>query len=221
MVVKIVFAFALLLVQFCSGANILGLFTTSTKSHVIIHMTLAESLVAQGHNVTVVTTVPLKDKNPKYHHVLIPHPEDYKKRIEESLTAASNEPSAFSAMKADINNYVLWTSNQYHAMRHEKLQNLIKNNKYDLLLLGYFFNDFQLAVAAQLKVPVVMSWMMSPVIMLNSYAGNPTGVGYVPNMMVTTKQPMNFLERFGSSAMDGICFFTEKYLYYKMDQYYE
>lgn len=214
-------SFALLLVPFCSGANILGLFTTSTKSHVLIHMALAESLVAQGHNLTIVTTVPLKDKNPKYHHILIPYKGDYKKKIEAGLAAVSTDSNPFSTFKQEVSNYMLWTSNQYEAMRHEKLQEVLKNNKFDLLILGYFFNDFQLAVAAQLKVPVVISWMQVPVVMLNSYAGNPTGLGYVPNMMVTTKQPMSFLERFGSVLMDGFSFGLEEFMYYKFNQYYE
>ncbi|KAL5291875.1 hypothetical protein ACFFRR_010948 [Megaselia abdita] len=213
--------FALLFVPLCSGANILGLFTTSTKSHVIIHMGYAEALIAQGHNVTIVTTVPLKDKNPKYHHVLIPSEKDYKKKLEEGLTAVSNDPSPINTIKHDINNYITWTSNQYHAMRHEKLQSLLKDNKFDLMVLGYFFNDFQLAVAAQLKVPVIINWMQSPAIMLNTYVGNPTGLGYVPHMMVDAQQPMKFIERFGSILMDGLSYSIEKFLYYKFDQYYD
>lgn len=221
MVLKVGIFLALLFVPFCSGANILGLFTSSTKSHLIIHMAYVDALIAQGHNLTIVTTLPIESKSSKFNHVLIPQSPEFIENIQKLIKAATNDPSPISTMKHELKSYMLWTSNQYHAMRHEKLQTVLRDNEFDLLVLGYFFNDFQIAVAAQLKIPVVINWMLPPFGMINSYAGNPTGLGYVPNVLVNANQPMTFMHRLASVVMDGFTYAVEKFLNYKFDQYYE
>ena len=186
-------------------------------------MAVADDLIQRGHNLTIVTTVPLNDRNPKYNHVLIPASESYKQRLKEGLEAVSkSDISVFQGFKREIDNFATWTTNNYEALRADKFQDLLNGSaKFDLMILGYFFNDFQLAAAIQLKIPVVLSWLMQPLAMINTYTGNPTGIGFVPNLLVTISPQMNFFERLASTLMDYLTYAIESFSNYKFEQYYE
>lgn len=209
------------LVIFTNGANILGIFTSYSPSHNIIHLAEVDALVERGHNVTVITALPLKQKNPKYHHILIPAPNGLGKVVEDCMEEISNAKGLdnvkimITMMKAMINL-------QYDMMFTEQFQSVINGDtKFDLLHLGYVMNDFQLAVAQQLKVPVVISWVNFPMSAVNNLVGNPNAVSYVPHPMVGNVQPMSFTHRLKTFLMNVSMFCMEKFMHYKLDQYYE
>lgn len=209
------------LFAFTDAANILGLFTSSSPSHVIIHMAVVKSLIQQGHNVTVVTSIPLKDKNKEYKHLFLHPGDDVNAELERRLAAMSNTTNPLDKMDYVMKNIKSMANLQYDAVRGDEFQSLIKTEKFDLVMIGYFFNDYMLAVAAQLKVPVVLSWTGPPIGFINSYLGNPTEGSYVPNMLVSSKQPMNFKDRIVTFLADVMFYGLQKFGNYKYQQYYE
>jgi len=64
---------------------------------------------------------------------------------------------------------------------------------YDLLLLGYHFNDHLLGVAAHFNCPVAIIFTQQPTGFVNSLMGNPEERWYVP-------QPYDGHQRSGISA---------------------
>lgn len=111
---------------------------------------------------------------------------------------------------------------QYDTMFTEEFQNVIHGGtKFDLLLFGYCINDFQLAVAHQLKVPVVISWVNQPMSSVNIFVGNPNSLSIVPHLMLTNAQPMSFIERLKTFLMSGLTYGIEKYVHYKFAEYFE
>lgn len=203
------------------AANILGLFTSMSPSHVIVHMAVMKALIKQGHKVTVVTSVPLKEKNPEYKHLFIPPRDGLAEELEKRLAEMSSTKNPFTKFGHIATNLKEMANLQYDAIRSDKFQSLIKSEKFDMVFIGYFFNDYQIAVAAQLKIPVVLSWMGAPIGSVNTYVGNPTQGSYVPNMIVTNKQPMDFKNRLISFLADSIFYGLEEYGVYKYTQYYE
>lgn len=203
------------------SAKILGLFTRFSRSHVIVHLSVVKALTDQGHNVTIVTTMPLKDSNPKYKHILLTPDEEDSKTLERIISQVSNTKSLLTSIQYHTRNLAHMTNMQYNAMRRSELQELLNTNMFDLLILGSSVNDFQLAIAAQLRVPVVLSWLITPVGVINSYTGNPSEVSYVPNVLVSDEQPMTFRHRLENFYVNLVFYGMEKFGSYKHRQYYE
>lgn len=210
-----------LLITSSESAKILGLFTSPSPSHVIIHMSVAKALVNQGHDLTIVTTLPLKDKNPKYKHILLAPADEEIKTFEDGMSGMTNSENPIKKLKLHIGTIAYMTNMQYNALRRTEFQELLRTEKFDLLIFGYFFNDFQLAVAAQLNIPVVFSWLVGPMGMTNSYSGNPNEMSYVPNVMVGDKQPLDFRGRVVTFLANSMFYGLEKFGNYKYEQYYE
>lgn len=215
-------AVALLFVTgLAEGANILGIFTTHSPSHNIIHMAIVDALIQKGHNVTVITAVPLKYKNPKCHEVFIPPTENVISNIAEYVEGLSKS-GGWENLQFFMKLGVSTTNMQYDIMLSEKYQQVIHGDtKFDLMILGYIFNDFHLAVAQQLKIPVVVSWVNVPLPMFNEAVGNPNAVSYVPSPFINYEQPMTFIDRLKTYLISVAWFLGESLLHYKMEQYYE
>lgn len=207
--------FILLLINFIlftDGANILGIFTVSSPSHNIVHLAMVEALAERGHNVTVVTALPLKKKNPNYNHIYIKPPEELRKSLEESSSKMANA-EGFDNLKIMISSIKDMTNMQYDIMYTEEFQNLIHgDNKFDLLLFGYVLNDFQLAIAQQLKIPVVASWVNTPNSIINGLVGNPVTVG---------TEGISFSQRLKSFFAHMVMHCVGIFSHYKLEQYYE
>lgn len=84
--------------------------------------------------------------------------------------------------------------NEYF-LRHPIVEDLKKNETFDLLVLGWFMNDFQIGLAADLKCPVVMSITIPPSIYSKSYIGNPIGASHIPSNFLNHKGYMTFWKR--------------------------
>ncbi|XP_001355874.3 UDP-glucuronosyltransferase 1-7C-like [Drosophila pseudoobscura] len=182
------------------GANILGLFTSLSPSHLVIQMSMAKILAESGHNVTVVTALKPPLLHPSVNHIQVPLDEadgksfgalvaDMAKRdtsnaVISMLVAMGSLTSAFGKM-ADV-------------LRHQKVKDLYEHtdNHFDLVIVGYFMNSLQLSVAHKLKVPQIVA-LSNPPSLLGSVLGNPSEISYVPSMNLIVKrgQPMTFVQR--------------------------
>lgn len=213
---QIVFVLCAILILQSESARILGLFTRFSRSHLIVHLSIAKALIDKGHDVTLVTTVPLPDKNSKYKHILLEPFDDDIKGVENMY-----KMSKWNGTDAYVKPIVHITRMQYKSMRRSELQQLLNTTKFDLLLLGSSMNEFQLAIAAQLKVPVILSWVIEPAGIINTYAGNPNEVSYVPFVWYGYKQPMNFKQRFVNFIHNLIFYGLETFIFHKHGEFYE
>ncbi|XP_017079451.2 UDP-glycosyltransferase UGT5 [Drosophila eugracilis] len=188
------------LIAAAHGSNILGLFTSLSPSHLVIQMSMARILAERGHNVTVVTVIkppsPLKDIN----HILVPLEEDDLQAFNSvvaSLTKTDNS-NAYASMFRSVRQMSEAFSKMGSVMKHQVVRNLYEHpdNRFDLVIVGYFMNSFQLALAYKLKVPLVVA-LSNPPSLLGDVLGNPWEVSYVPSMHLTAKQgePMSFARR--------------------------
>ncbi|KAL5291879.1 hypothetical protein ACFFRR_010948 [Megaselia abdita] len=66
-----------------------------------------------------------------------------------------------------------------------------------------------------------MSWSAGPFWVANSFAGNPTEVSYVPNIMVTTESEMNFLQRLINFLINGAFSIIESISCYHYGNFYD
>ncbi|KAH8246393.1 hypothetical protein KR038_009947, partial [Drosophila bunnanda] len=172
------------------GANILGLFSSHSQSHLIIHMSVAKTLAEAGHNVTVVAMMQPKVMHKDIHLIVVPVTEEQERTLDEQMTTmAGQKNSIFSTMYRLMNGMNVMIDSQGELLSDPRFQRIYET-KFDLMIMGYFINDFQLGVANRLKVPVIVDWMAAPMPVIDWFTGNPTELSYVPIMSAAT-HPMS------------------------------
>ncbi|XP_037711646.1 UDP-glucosyltransferase 2 [Drosophila subpulchrella] len=177
------------------GANILGLFSSHSQSHLIIHMSVAKALVEAGHNVTVVSMLKPKVTHKDIHLIVIPMKDEQELIMENQMTEmAGQKNSLVSTMIRLLTGMEVMINAQAELLSDPRFQRIYET-KFDLMILGYFINDFQLGVAHKLKVPVIIDWMSAPVPIIDMFTGNPTEVSYVPLLGTVGTHPLSFFKR--------------------------
>ncbi|KAL5286053.1 UGT2A1.2 family protein [Megaselia abdita] len=177
----------------CDSARILGVFTSPAKSHLIIHMSVVKALVERGHDVTVITTMPLTEKNKSYRHIHVPMPDSSAKQKVQMIQNKIDKPKPFWREFPEFFPKIINIANV--TMNSAQVKKLMDEESFDLMILGYFFNDFQLGLAAHFKCPVIINFMIQPFTQLVDMSGTPREVSYVPNLFTGLKQPMGFKDR--------------------------
>lgn len=66
-------------------------------------------------------------------------------------------------------------------VKHPKMQQLMASGqKFDLFVLGWFFNDFLLGFGGHFRCPIVVMTTFQPLKSIRDWVGNPTSVASVP-----------------------------------------
>ncbi|XP_044315811.1 UDP-glucosyltransferase 2-like [Drosophila rhopaloa] len=177
------------------AANILGLYSSYSPSHLIIHMSAAKALAEAGHNVTVVSMMEPKVTHKDIHVIVVPLEKEKLLILENQMvTMAGKKNSMISTFHRILNDMDVMIDSQADILSDPRFLRIF-DTKFDLMILGAFLNDFQLGVAAQLKVPVIVDWMTAPNFITDGFTGNPSELSYVPNVATFTTHPMSFLKR--------------------------
>ncbi|EDW39888.1 GL14109 [Drosophila persimilis] len=168
--------------------HILGLFVNLHRSQLLVHMAVTRALLQRGHQVTLVTTLPLEEVELEGNvtHILVPwqQPAD-----EDHLGSATDWLLRLLRMfnrleqSGDLLDQPAW----------KDFMRLSPKPHFDLLLLGYHFNDHLLGVAAHFNCPAAIISTQQPIGFVNSLMGNPEERWYVP-------QPYDSRQRSGISA---------------------
>ncbi|KAL7739944.1 hypothetical protein ACLKA6_013132 [Drosophila palustris] len=190
-----------LLISGSQGGNILGVFTSISPSHLIIQMSMAKVLAENGHNVTVVTALkpPVTHKDIKV--VQVPLSEEEHQRLSSSIgsMAMRDNSNMIASMFRTISQLGFMFDKMKELIMDQRVKDLYENkdNKFDLVMIGYFMNNYQIGIAHKLKVPVVMASAIPLGEMFNGMLGNPNAFSYVPAMGQTVEKglAMTFVQR--------------------------
>uniref|UniRef100_A0A6P4FHJ2 UDP-glucuronosyltransferase 2B15 n=1 Tax=Drosophila rhopaloa TaxID=1041015 RepID=A0A6P4FHJ2_DRORH len=185
--------------QETEGANILGVFTSHSPSHLIIHMSILKTLAEKGHNVTVVSAMPPKVTHKSIKHIVVPMSAEDEKILSDGMSGMVREkPSIWTTMKSIFSSLSLLIDRQVDVLEDPRFQELYlnKGNKFDVVFVGFFFNSYQVALGARFNCPVIVSWSGPPMLMVNEMLGNPE-LSTVPQMQIAVAagKPMNFKQR--------------------------
>ncbi|XP_055904466.1 UDP-glycosyltransferase UGT5-like [Eupeodes corollae] len=174
------------------ASNILGVFLSPSPSHVIVHMGIARALIDQGHNLTIITSMPLKDKNPAFRHI---HLKSLDISTGKFITKMNETPLLLKpfAMYSILKEFGGTFSNFSNDPAF--ISFMKEDNHFDLMLHGYVFNDYLLGLAAHFKCPVVLSWIVQPFGQINRLIGNPINSEFVPFAPFFDPKPMDFPNR--------------------------
>ncbi|XP_055836559.1 UDP-glucosyltransferase 2-like [Episyrphus balteatus] len=217
---------SIFILSICFGStfssNILCLFTTTGTSHLIIHMAIARTLAERGHNVTVVTILPLNDKNPKYHHIYLPPEKEHYAEYRKMLSTASGGKTWWEGFKHLFWANVERTRIQDDAIKNPRFQELLNNpgNQFDTVILGLVLNTYLIGIAAHFKCPVILSWVNQPSQGLLGLVGSPWSISTVPVFGVASSDMVYFKYRWKNMLTAGLLVGIEEFAEYQMVQYY-
>ncbi|XP_050332674.1 UDP-glycosyltransferase UGT5-like isoform X1 [Bactrocera neohumeralis] len=174
------------------AARILGFFASPSKSHIIVHCSVADALAQAGHDVTVIASGPNVRQQAKYKYIELEIIGDHPLMSSDIVDKRQPFWRRFGSFLAAINRNANET---YHNPRVQQFLRQHHAGDFDLLLFGYFMNDFQLGLAGHFRCPIVVSFMIQPIYAVNKFVGNPSETAYVPGIFGYLVQPMKFLER--------------------------
>lgn len=171
-------------------SRILFLFPTPSKSHLIVVQGLSTTLARKGHEVTVVSPFPLSKPLKNHRDVVISMNEEAT-NIAMELVKNKNESFFMKMPKmmriaGDLGEQVL---------EHPEFRKIMNEEKFDLVVIGIFFNNFLLGVADHFKCPSILLSVNSAITQTNVLVGNPSAVSSVPNMMFPVRGRMGFVHR--------------------------
>lgn len=173
------------------GAKILGFFAALSRSHFIVEEPVMRELAKRGHEVTVVT--PFKQSGEhlqNYRYIEIPDILD-SPILKIFISSTTSESSSGILERFKLMDPLFRVS--VDLINHQKFSPL-KNETFDLFVLGWFMNDYALGLSGHFKCPSVL---MSPNI--NFYTtrkltGNPTSVQSIPSIF-SNRTPTTFFQR--------------------------
>ncbi|XP_030240111.1 putative UDP-glucuronosyltransferase ugt-50 [Drosophila navojoa] len=164
-------------------------------------MSMAKVLAENGHNVTVVTSLKPHVTHRNLNHIYVPLTEKEHAAHEASIANMterdnSNMFRALFHMRKEI--YIANNIN-FNVMKNQRVRDLYENkdNKFDLVMVGFCFNNFQIGIAQKLKVPVVVATSMFPSKIFDPMLGDIQTQSYVPSMFLSMGkgQVMSLLQR--------------------------
>ncbi|KAF5287368.1 hypothetical protein FQA39_LY15971 [Lamprigera yunnana] len=176
MVCKTLLVFVTCVVCVCSCAKILGIVSTPSYSHQVPFLPIWKELSLRGHQVTTITTNPIKDPT------LL------------NLTEIDLS-SAYALVEKDMaivtKQSILWTLFTFNDMlrdlgrnmySHPEVDALIKNNSETFdLVMSEFIALSTFAMGERFKCPTIALTSMQPFTFLNYVIGNPNHVVIFPD----------------------------------------
>ncbi|XP_030383846.1 UDP-glucuronosyltransferase 1-1 [Scaptodrosophila lebanonensis] len=171
-----------------SCGHILGIFVQVHRSQLLVYTAVARVLLQHGHQLTLITTLPLDSElelDGNLTHILVPW--------KQSAENANLSKDLFTRLQRTYERL----EDAEQLLNEPEWQAFMAHNPtpaYDLLLLGYHFNDHLLGVAAHFNCPVAIITTQQPISFVHSLLGNPEERWYVP-------QPYDKRQRTGWRAL--------------------
>uniref|UniRef100_T1PIB5 UDP-glucoronosyl and UDP-glucosyl transferase n=1 Tax=Musca domestica TaxID=7370 RepID=T1PIB5_MUSDO len=186
-------------------------------------MSVVKVLAERGHNVTVVVTQKPKVTHKDINVIVIPPKPDVEEKLNREVSGmALKKNSLINTVSNFFGSLSLLIDMQRDALQDARFTALYDNPQYDLVIIGFFFNNFQLGAAARFKAPVAISWSGPSISMTDNFIGNPLEVSYVPNMNMAIKagEKMTLLQRIQNIFMNGFFDMIMTAMDFKMRAFY-
>ncbi|KAL1491841.1 hypothetical protein ABEB36_012376 [Hypothenemus hampei] len=171
----------------CNGEcyKILGVFHFPGISHNILSTKLMKRLLAAGHDVTMITTLPMKDvpKGGTYREILIEGSEEYFQH----MMATNN---LFEVDKSGLISMLITMTNSFQDLlkltfNNSKVQQLINSNEmFDAVIVEQFASDPLKIFAHIYGCPLIILNSIGPNSVVNNLVGNPSPISYAGHLFI-------------------------------------
>lgn len=172
-----------------------------TKSHVLPLQELAKSLAKRDHEVTFVSLFSLSKKPPKnFREIVVKVDEKYFELYDEFAKSMKREH--------DPNYYDLSTQSSSMFIPFDEIHNLMKTEKFDLVIVGWFGAEYLIGLADHFKCPSIVFFSGSAFGPLHEILGNPLAVSGALHPMLGGLSEMNFVARLKNFLINGLDVFV-------------
>lgn len=152
-------------------------------------------LARRGHDVTVVSAY--EESEPQldnYRYISIPEFLDHPAFDNFKDNALKNAKESNANMQGIIQLIGPVMSQTLVTLKHPKFLEL-KKESFDLVVVGWFFNDFVLGLSGHFRCPAVVMFPNLNNYFLRKLTGNPNSMSTVPAPLFGFKTPMTFFQR--------------------------
>jgi glucuronosyltransferase len=184
---------------------------------IIVHA-LSTTLAERGHNVTILSAFGFDKKIPNHREVLMPFDK-------ETLTKFTQK--AFENPNQSILKSLPWIVNKalnlgLDLVKLPEFQKILEE-KFDLVIIGMFFNNFLLGYGDHFKCPTVMLTTTSHISFTNSLTGNSAENNAVPSIHLKPSVlfRMTFFERVKNVLINSVENLMNAYMNYRQKIVYE
>jgi glucuronosyltransferase len=213
---SLLFSLLLALPVAIEGARILIVYSTISKSHVMPLQAVAKVLAERDHDVTFVCPFPLSKPVKNLREIVSPFDEKDK----DILNQVAKDPKSvsFFTMIKTMPNMIMKTGNA--TLQMPAMKKLMKEEKFDLLIVGYFMTEFILGLGDHFKVPTIVFSPASAMGNLNAMVGNPLSPTGAPHVLMQSIE-LDFVGRLKNFlAYGGETFILKPLLNYIEKQVY-
>ncbi|XP_063234826.1 UDP-glycosyltransferase UGT5-like [Bacillus rossius redtenbacheri] len=184
----------------CNAARILGIVPFEARSHSIVMTALLKELANRGHQLTVLTAVPLKEVPPNYTQI----PTDVKREQDEHQNLFDIRDMSYFLMIPFMWHMGNVLSEQ--TLASPNVQKLIhsSNDKFDLIITESFFVEALLGFAHKFNVPYVSITTFSGTENMYDIVGNPFPYSYIPNIFLPYSHRMTFFQRLINTIVNSM-----------------
>lgn len=200
---------------FATSSRILFLFPSPSKSHLIVVKGLSTALAERGHDVTVVSPFPLEKPMKNYRDIIVEIPEDHHQMSSDMVK--NPKAHVFTLFPRLLNNLFTMGNSM---LKTPEFQKMMKEEKFDLVVIGMFFNNFLLGVGDHFKCPTMMLSVTGSMTMTNTLMGNPIGVTSVRHTMFNT-DVKTFSDRLKIFLIYGVDFIMKAFNDHMQKKNYE
>ncbi|XP_026676214.1 UDP-glucuronosyltransferase 2C1-like isoform X3 [Diaphorina citri] len=182
------------------SANILALFPTASYSHQMPLLALPRALAQRGHNVTVITTNPLKEPMPNYTEIDISFTYNYWKSTagEKRLINLDTKIGPIEVVNSFISGTNILTDIQLGSPQVQKFISYLDKEKpkFDLVLYEDLMHTSYLGFLHKLDYPPLVSMLTLPLLCgLDLSSGNVCQPSYISEMIIGRTNKMSFYYR--------------------------
>lgn len=186
------------------GLNILVMFPFPGKSHFNSYVGLFKALANKGHNLTVISHFPLRNKIPNYRDIEIGGIESFFDTKLYKMVNISNFDANSRLPKYSIFLLIAEAGKITCevAYKSRAVQSFLKEeNHFDLAITEYFNTDCFLTLIKQFNLPVIRVSSCTLMPWSSERYGNPNNPTYIPNNFLQYSDKMSFFERLENTML--------------------
>lgn len=189
---KVISVLVVLLIVGSECSKILFIHPSLSRSHVIPSQVLAKLLAQKGHEVTFVSPYPQSKPIKNFRDIKLEANEEEMNILNEMQKGMAESKISFSIMKKSLAMLQEFGNDTLHT---PEIKNLMKNEKFDLLIVGYLMNEYFLGLADHFKCPSIVFFPAFPLSSLDKLVGNPLSPEGSPHVLANLRTLASFKDR--------------------------
>lgn len=206
-----------LIIGISYGSRILIYYPTIGISHVLPVQALAKSLAERGHEITFISPFPLSKPVNNYRDIKLQFDDTATSAVISEVTKDPKKVSMFQMM-SKMPGLIFNFGND--SLQSHEVRKLMREEQFDLVIVGFFFTDFGVGLAGHFKCPSIVFGHAGSFWTLNGMVGNPQSVSAVPSQLVGGEMT-SFVNRLKTFLLTGMEIAMAEYMKYRSKQVYE